>query len=114
MAFLRGVEVGKIIKTEADVIEFCYPEYHKRLQAQKSSPKLASAQSVVIPPPPAPAQPPVVIPPSSPPPTAIKTKSKKKVADDEVPETLPEVPEVKPEPEPEVKTGYDIDAFPGD
>ena len=36
MAMLRGVEVGKILRTEADVIEHSYPELHRRLMVDKA------------------------------------------------------------------------------
>jgi len=64
MAQIRGVEIGKILRTPADVIEHCYPELHKRNQGLVSTAAAPSAAPVVEPPPSAPAR-------------APKSKSKK-------------------------------------
>jgi len=67
MAQIRGVEIGKVLRTPADVIEHCYPEMHKRNQqtAAVAAPPVA----------------PVAEPPSAPV-RAPKSKSKKVKAND--------------------------------
>ena len=47
MAHLRGVEVGKIIRTEADVIEHSYPELHKRRNGAVVKPTIKDPSLVV-------------------------------------------------------------------
>jgi hypothetical protein len=51
MAHLRGVEVGKILRTEADVIEHSYPQLFERYQGKQTG--------VFVPPPHMPAPKPV-------------------------------------------------------
>lgn len=48
MAQIRGVEIGKVLRTPADVIEHCYPELHKRNQEQGA---VATPAAIAEPPP---------------------------------------------------------------
>ncbi len=100
MAFIRGVEVGKVLLTPEDVLEHCYPEMHKRNQALKVSPSEAASAdpSPIV----APVAPPVQV--------AVKPgKTKKVKAESEPPKAEVDAPKEEESSEPP-KDDVDLDA----
>ena len=52
MAQIRGIEVGKVLRTQEDVLEHCYPKMHQRMQAATPGSDDAPAPRAETPPPP--------------------------------------------------------------
>jgi hypothetical protein len=99
MGDFKGVEIGKMLRTEADVIEHCYPQMHKRLQLLKNVPPPGADPT----PPPAPSVS------SKPKSKSKKTKTVEEAIEalgdrDAPPATEPEAttPDVEPDPSKEV------------